>query len=565
MARRLTYGASSYLPPTTPHPTSRLSDVSSNPATDLSLLKPRTVTGGKDPRKVGDKAYTKVCIDHLSKYLETHGYEGEFNRKKLNNPTTNDFFQILNFLQRQMDPDAKPVTSDHVPQFFKRIRYPHQINPRLLVTVAAPHTWPHLVAALAYVVDVLSVVELDQSNEEQEDDWIAQTYSAFLEDNEQLSQQMEEEMSQQYLQNINTLQSDCSQIQQDMEGLNEQLEPYRNEPTRLEQANQQLTRQQQDAQKLQAHQDNLQQIYGKCQKKLEEYNQEIGRFQEQLQLVQREVEDLRLQVEQQPLTKSEFNRMTADLRQTRDILSSVQQQRECLEEKNREQLLQVEQTFQQLEECVRIYNQSCQQIKVIPETSKRAQGVSFGMRVNRQFSSPNDILNISIKSMESNLDQLRERYNQRKWELQSQLMELKDNSYVKEDELYNKKAENGRMQEIKESLEVKTQGVLKQLDQIQQNGNLELKKFEDEMGQMYGKCQNQVRESEEKLQAAQKSVQELQTQLCQNLTLQNGEHKQLQQELGGFLQLREKFDSEFQRASQIALQIHQGFKTKQNG
>ena len=57
-----------------------------------------------------------------------------------------------------MDPNvrfaAKP--EEDVPGLFKRLGYPFQISKSALSAVGSPHTWPGLLAALTWLVELLT-------------------------------------------------------------------------------------------------------------------------------------------------------------------------------------------------------------------------------------------------------------------------------------------------------------------------------------------------------------------------------------------------------------------------
>ena len=66
-------------------------------------------------------------------------------------------------LAAQMDPNlaAKSMgkIEDDVPALFKRLRYPFGISKSALFAVGSPHTWPGLLAALTWLVELLNYEE----------------------------------------------------------------------------------------------------------------------------------------------------------------------------------------------------------------------------------------------------------------------------------------------------------------------------------------------------------------------------------------------------------------------
>lgn len=139
-----------------------------NRLSTLSGVQRRSSTYGKkttgpkqDPRPVSDKAYQHDCIRQLIEYLSTHGYEHPVSPKTLTSPMSKDVFSIVQFLLRQVDPNMKPLgkMEEDVPQLFKHLKYPFQISKSALFAVGSPHTWPGLLAAMNWVVELLNYAE----------------------------------------------------------------------------------------------------------------------------------------------------------------------------------------------------------------------------------------------------------------------------------------------------------------------------------------------------------------------------------------------------------------------
>ncbi|RMZ54779.1 hypothetical protein APUTEX25_000296 [Auxenochlorella protothecoides] len=146
-----------------------------------------------DPRPVGDKQYQANCARTIITYLATHNYEYQINPKVLASPTTKDFTNIMLFLLRRLDPlTAKgPVKlEEEVPVLYKRLRYPFQISKSNLTAVGSPHTWPSILAALAWLVELLNYQDQAEhavqmaSPEEGADaaffEYVAQSYRYFM-------------------------------------------------------------------------------------------------------------------------------------------------------------------------------------------------------------------------------------------------------------------------------------------------------------------------------------------------------------------------------------------------
>lgn len=132
-----------------------------------------------DPRKVKDRSYLQSAIRKMVSYLTSRGYAdaSSLNVKQLVNsgPSGRDFQNIMTFLFRRVDPTfhSTPSSSsgpinhrtdevvlkfeDEVSMAFRCLGYPFPISKTGLVAVGSPHTWPALIAAIDWLVDVLTI------------------------------------------------------------------------------------------------------------------------------------------------------------------------------------------------------------------------------------------------------------------------------------------------------------------------------------------------------------------------------------------------------------------------
>lgn len=60
-----------------------------------------------------------------------------------------------------------------VPQLYKRLKYPFQISKSNLTAVGSPHTWPSLLAALTWMVELLSYQERAEAARQVRTAWAA--------------------------------------------------------------------------------------------------------------------------------------------------------------------------------------------------------------------------------------------------------------------------------------------------------------------------------------------------------------------------------------------------------
>jgi hypothetical protein len=113
----------------------------------------------QDPRPISDKEYMKTSIHSVINYLTEHHYDRPIAPRVLSSPTTKDFVHILSFLLKAIDPNFKfgGKFEEEVPVIFKSLGYKITINKGPLQSVGAAHSWPQLLAALSWLVELLNV------------------------------------------------------------------------------------------------------------------------------------------------------------------------------------------------------------------------------------------------------------------------------------------------------------------------------------------------------------------------------------------------------------------------
>ncbi|KMS93706.1 hypothetical protein BVRB_028780, partial [Beta vulgaris subsp. vulgaris] len=131
----------------------------------LSLFNGGRPAIAADPRPVSSKAFQQDNIRALIKFLTLHQYDREISPKILFAPTRNDVLHIATFLFCHLDPNfafdpnSQSLTEDFPAFFETALAYPFKISKRSLQSVGSPHTWPSLLAALVWLIDLITSKE----------------------------------------------------------------------------------------------------------------------------------------------------------------------------------------------------------------------------------------------------------------------------------------------------------------------------------------------------------------------------------------------------------------------
>ncbi|XP_064595427.1 kinetochore protein NDC80 homolog [Liolophura sinensis] len=109
----------------------------------------------KDPRPISDKSYMHRCIKAVVEFLLDNGYPHPISTKVLQSPQSRDFFRIFEYLFSMLyDPKYKlgKKPEEEIPSLMKLILYKFNISKSSLFTIGTAHTWPHLLAALTWLI-----------------------------------------------------------------------------------------------------------------------------------------------------------------------------------------------------------------------------------------------------------------------------------------------------------------------------------------------------------------------------------------------------------------------------
>jgi kinetochore protein NDC80 len=139
---------------------------------------PAPTTMRTDTRPISDKTYFNTCVRNLHSYLVQNNYEYPIKLKDLARPSAKDFHNIMIFLLSRIDVSfynnhAKGASSgmaserggnnqqkrkfeDDVTMMFKALGYPFNISKTALVAAGSPHTWPSLLLAITWLIELLT-------------------------------------------------------------------------------------------------------------------------------------------------------------------------------------------------------------------------------------------------------------------------------------------------------------------------------------------------------------------------------------------------------------------------
>jgi kinetochore protein NDC80 len=347
------------------------------------------------------------CIQHLIQYLTENNYDKPISMRTLSAPSQQDFKQIVEFLFMQVDPSFRLCIPDHasnkrpeeeIPVLFKHLKYPFQMSSRSLLSVGSPHTWPALLAALHWLIELLVYDEVARHTREEQataaaiipvDDsgapmqqyapmdrlffaFVTEAYGAFmagLDDADQLENdfiQTYEERNQQLCYTTEAIQANTRQISNDMTVL-------ANDKNRVHNLKEKLALLQRDNEKfknlissLEAHKKQAQKKRQDCVAELQRQEQELAA----LQAERAQLDSIFRKQQAEELDVDKINKERTELEENISIESSHRQQ---IEQSVQGQEMELSKKFDYAEQRIAVFNQMCRQQGLVRPSKAGAQ------------------------------------------------------------------------------------------------------------------------------------------------------------------------------------------------
>ncbi|KYR01196.1 LIM-type zinc finger-containing protein [Tieghemostelium lacteum] len=355
----------------------------------LSIKPPTTKT---ETRPINDKNFQQQCILKLTHYLanEKRPYPSQISKKSLLSPSAKEFFSIVEFLAIQYDPNfkmsAKP--DEDIVNFFKQVRYPFNISKSALSAVGSPHTWPVLLAALVWLVEILEMSEaeseldpnweqlsgdvLDQDLEERcfYSQYVIKSYETYLSGDDLAMVESQLEMRFDEKENRLTDYIDASeQRQKQLKEESDQLNRYLQEP---------------DLQELQKKKEMINEDLNKFSKLINELELHKLQYEKRIAARQQELENRELEHQNLIEKKKQLEgiildqqsklvdgkKMDRDRTQLKDDISKVQTEKSRTEKQKSSLITGIQTSISAIEDQIQQYNEVCRRIQPVFDEAK---------------------------------------------------------------------------------------------------------------------------------------------------------------------------------------------------
>jgi len=299
----------------------------------------------RDPRPVGDKAYAAQCARNVVEVLRFHGYPRPLSHEKLlKDPSTRDFFDIFRFLLSQLDPqlEMEGKAEDEVPVIMRRLRYPVEVIRSKLQAISGPNTWPQLLAVLDWLTmlvritdDVIepvaacqlglpdvSDVELQDVADHQLLQSMHENYIQYLSNKDDNPE--EERMQHIYDERISALRGEIDRLQQQHAAMEQRLQEFHREHERLLELQKEPVQLEEEAEKLRGQIQTTDARVHQLEEQIAHVEADEATHLKALEELCVNMNRLKEQVESQPFSKKDIERLKCERNQLRQVYADLQ-------------------------------------------------------------------------------------------------------------------------------------------------------------------------------------------------------------------------------------------------
>lgn len=362
----------------------------------------------KDPRPLNDKAFIQQCIRQLCEFLTENGYAYSVSMKSLQAPSIKDFLKIFSFLYGFLYPSYElPDTKfeEEVPRIFKDLGYPFALSKSSMYTVGAPHTWPHIVAALVWLIDCIKLYNAMKESspvfdeglpwgEETEDgimhnklflDYTIKCYESFMtgaDSYDEMTAELHSKLKDLYNVDASKLESLAAKNK----ALNEQIarleQVKEKEPNRLESLKKLKVSLQADVQKYQAYICNLESHSATLNQKVSGLDEEISRIELEYETVKQENTRLENIIANQKYSVADIERINHEKNELQQTINKLTKDLEAEQQQLWNEELKYARGKEAIETQLSEYHKLARKLKLIPKGAENAKGYDFEIKFN---------------------------------------------------------------------------------------------------------------------------------------------------------------------------------------
>uniref|UniRef100_G3VCQ5 Kinetochore protein NDC80 n=1 Tax=Sarcophilus harrisii TaxID=9305 RepID=G3VCQ5_SARHA len=403
--------------------TSRLTPGTSTSERKISLFGKRTsgpgsrnsllgIFGGsekiKDPRPLNDKAFIQQCIRQLFEFLIENGYAYSVSMKSLQSPSIKDFLKIFTFIFDFISPSYELPDSkfeEEVPRILKDLGYSFTLPKSSMYTVGAPHTWPHIVAALNWLIECVKMLfACKQSSPsfddgqpwggESEDgimhnklflDYTVKCYEKFM-TGADFFEDLDTELHSKLKDLFNVDDSKLEALASENKRLTEEIarleQEREDEPNRLKTIKKVSASLRADVQKYEAYMNELESHSVILAQKLNDLKEQLPAAELELEAVKQENARLQNIIDMQKYSVADIERIHHERNEFQQTIKKLTTELEIEQKQLWNEELKYARSKEAIESQLAEYHKLARKLKLIPKSAENAKGYDFEIKFN---------------------------------------------------------------------------------------------------------------------------------------------------------------------------------------
>lgn len=420
-----------------------------------------------DPRNIGDKQFLTNSIRCLIEYLSDHNYDHPISPKILTKPTNKDYYNIVMFLFKQIDPNytCTGKIEDEIVGMFKTLNYPFPIAKSNISAVGSPHAWPSMLASIMWLIELLTYGEVVNESEQQQgyeldvDDptssekafhkYLSKAYGYFMSGKDTQYLAVEEQFISAFESKNDLIRDQIDALEKKNMALSNEIEEVKRRSAYLPEL---------DAKRKELHKDfsSIQQIVEEKKRtrdyqksKEESQSTELDRVKGNITSVMREIAVLKDRVAKQEISPEDVTNMINERERLEEAQRQTSEYRQGMQRKIWELELTLRDKVQHLEDTVRSYHGIAEDLKMIPQSARNARGENLIIEVDIRAKRREQLLKTPVKAhIVPILQDLRK-------ELSGMTLELRQELITEQEGLEELEANRNELLEAREMLEAK--------------------------------------------------------------------------------------------------------------
>ncbi|XP_049409779.1 kinetochore protein NDC80 homolog [Solanum stenotomum] len=364
---------------------------------DASFASSRPSSAGVNTRSsaipISDRSYQLSALRTINAYLSSHSLPFTLKHPL---PSAKDITETLKFILSRFGFSSAEShkLEDNLQTLLKSLNCPVKLNKSALRAPGTPHSWPSLLAAIHWLVQLCKFDDHRLSSaqplapDNKELSYTIESYLHYFRGKDEQVDELDRQFMQELEQHKERLVENVNVLEENVKAQEEKLEAMKTGPSERETLEKEKSALEEDVKKFQAIIEQLEGHIVKMDKMVEEKEKGLETKVTEKESICAENEELKKRVEEQGINSRDADRMKRELHALERDIGDIENQRIEWEEKAWDLDSAIGNMYKKLEELMIECNQSIRRLKL---------GNEFQYQLNPQGSSPAEVLGINYK------------------------------------------------------------------------------------------------------------------------------------------------------------------------